>query len=1243
MTLTPAESSSQVFDIDQQITSTMRVEHPDAQGFIFRLDQLNAPYVPPDEIEVEGGHEVLRPPKLGKGANAGGIDTAIQELTGPLVAGSSGINFDGLGNGIGGPNGTFTVNSVPPDTNLAVGTTQIVETVNSGFAVFSKTTGAVIAGPYNIQALWSTLPANSPCTGTVSGDAGVSMSDPVAVHDQFAQRWLVTVLALPYNSSGSLVSPFYHCIAISATDDATGSWSAFEYNPGSMTGNTSYLPDYPKMNVWRDSYTFTYDQYNSGGTTYEYGEVCGIDRNGLLTNGTGTIICFKTPNTSSDYAMLPAYADGSTYPPLQTSGTAGTDTCSTSSPCQPQTFVLQANSTASTATTLYYYRVHYNFTTTSHSAVSTRGSITVTSYNQATCSNTQQCVPQPTPVNNTSGYTTQYKLDTLAYHVMYRLPYRNFGSYESVVANETVKNGSNSNTAVRWYELRGLNSTTGTGTPTVQQQSTFAPDTTLYRWMGSIAADHNNNMLLGYSGSSSSVFPSLYFTGRLAADTASTMETETQVYAGQNSQTGSSSSPYGYRWGDYSSMQLDPDDCTFWYSQEYMKTAGEFNWNGRIANWNFGSANCSDSAAITLPIPNAESGSTLTSATATFYWTIGSGSPTGYTLTVGSSQGGSDYFTGTYSAGTYTATVSTLPTDGSTFWVRLATTGGAGGYNDYQYTAPNLKTAQTITFTTSAPSSAAYNSSFGVAATASSGLTVAFTGSGVCIAVDNGNGTANYTMTSGTGTCSVIANQAGNATYSAAPTVTQSVTATKLANSVTFTTAPPANAVYGSNFTVAASGLGSGAITYTSSGACTNSGATYTMTSGTGTCTVTASQATDSNYNAGSASAGVSATKASQTITFTTAAPASAEYGSSFTVAATASSGLAVSFTSAGACSNVGAIYTMTASSGTCSVLADQAGNSNYSAAPEASETVNATNANGGVGVGSSLNPSVYGQSVTFTATITSDTGQVKGHRNGRKPMTVTGSVTWSSNTGCGTTSITSVGSGSGTATCTTSTLAVGTDTVEADYSGDANHNAGSGTVSQVVNSSNGNVTVTSGLNPSAYGQSVTFTATINGDYGLLKHRNGAKPMDVTGTVTFTQPYIGWSCTSAVTPGNPGVASCTTSILPVNAVDPVTATYSGDSNHSGGSATVNQEVDAASVGVDVTSGANPSTFGQSVTFTATLTGQYGQVKGRKPGKNGTKPMDVTGVVTWSANTGCAGSNIVSGAATCTTFEPRRRD
>ena len=502
--------------------------------------------------------------------------------------------------------------------------------------------------------------------------------------------------------------------------------------------------------------------------------------------------------------------------------------------------------------------------------------------------------------------------------------------------------------------------------------------------------------------------------------------------------------------------------------------------------------------------------------------------------------------------------------------------------------------------------------------------------------------------------------------------------------------------------------------------------ATCTTSSlGAGTDTVTASYGGDANHNAGSGSVSQVVNQASQTITFTTPAPASAEYGSTFTVAATGgASGNAVVFTSAGACTNVGATYTMTASSGTCSVIADQAGNANYAAAPEVTETTNATSANGSVSVASSLNPSVYGQSVTFTATIQSDTSLLKGRKNGKKPMDVTGNVTWSDNTGCGTTTVTSTpNTGTGTATCTTLVLAVGSDTVTATYSGDSNHNGGSGSVSQVVDASNGNVSVASSLNPSAFGQSVTFTATVTGDNGLAK-RKGAKPRDVTGTVSWS---ANTGCAVSTVSGYPGVATCTASSLPVG-TDTVTANFSGDANHNAGSGSVSQVVNTATLNVGVASSLNPSVYGQAVSFTATVTGNSptgtvqfnvdgsafgssvalsggsagsgsiatlavgthtvtavysgdtnnaggtgtlagGQIVTASNGtvavassanpstyggsvtftatitgdnglakRNGGRPRDVSGTVTWSANTGCADSTVSGypGVVTCTT-------
>ncbi|MGA9526766.1 MAG: Ig-like domain-containing protein, partial [Terriglobales bacterium] len=317
----------------------------------------------------------------------------------------------------------------------------------------------------------------------------------------------------------------------------------------------------------------------------------------------------------------------------------------------------------------------------------------------------------------------------------------------------------------------------------------------------------------------------------------------------------------------------------------------------------------------------------------------------------------------------------------------------------------------------------------------------------------------------------------------------------------------------------------------------------------------------------------------------------------------------------------------------------------------------------GSIGVTSSLNPSTYGQSVTFTASIPGQYGQVKGRNGNAKahPEMVTGSVTWSDSNGPLTctesgTSTTTVTSGTpGIATCTTSALAAASsDTITGTYSGDSNHSGGSGTVTQEIDAASAGVSVGSSANPSTFGQSVTFTATISGEYGLVKGRkNGRKPEVVTGSVTWSDSNGPLTCTetgsstTTVTSGTPGTATCTTGALAVASSDTITGTYSGDSNHSGGSGTVNQEIDAASASVSVGSSSNPSVYGQSVTFTATITGANGNVKGRRPAKNGIKPMNVTGTVAWSDSNGpltCSesGTNTTTvtgdypGTATCTT-------
>src|SRR5213075_2039396 len=158
-------------------------------------------------------------------------------------------------------------------------------------------------------------------------------------------------------------------------------------------------------------------------------------------------------------------------------------------------------------------------------------------------------------------------------------------------------------------------------------------------------------------------------------------------------------------------------------------------------------------------------------------------------------------------------------------------------------------------------------------------------------------------------------------------------------------------------------------------GGCSNTGATFTMTSGTTACSVKYDQAGTANYSAApTVTETVTASKAGQAITVTTHAPGSAVYNTGFSVAATGgASGNKVSFFSADACSNSGAAFTMTSGTGTCSVKYDQAGDSNYNAATEVTESVIAQKANQTITVNTHAPASAtYNTNFTVAATANS-------------------------------------------------------------------------------------------------------------------------------------------------------------------------------------------------------------------------------------------------------------------------------
>ncbi len=166
------------------------------------------------------------------------------------------------------------------------------------------------------------------------------------------------------------------------------------------------------------------------------------------------------------------------------------------------------------------------------------------------------------------------KLDSLSDRLMYRLAYRNFGDHETLLTNHSVAVGAGA--GIRWYELRDP-----AGTPVIHQQGTYAPKTS--RWMGSIAADKSGNIAVGYGASSSTTSPSIRLAGRSATDPVNKLSAEKTVSdaAGKGAQKDAD------RWGDYSTLTLDPsDDCTFWYTAQYVKD-GTHPWHTKIVHFKF--------------------------------------------------------------------------------------------------------------------------------------------------------------------------------------------------------------------------------------------------------------------------------------------------------------------------------------------------------------------------------------------------------------------------------------------------------------------------------------------------------------------------------------------------------------------------------------------------------------------------------------------------------------------------------
>jgi hypothetical protein len=485
------------------------------------------PVIPPKKSKPDPDLNELRPlPKRGNGAEhppGRFVDPVLQQGSGGVALNIPAPlqNFDGVTN----------VNGVlPPDTNGDVGPNHYMQWVNLSFAIYSKS-GTLLYGPAAGNTLWSGF--GGACQTSNDGD-------PIVQYDHLANRWMVSQFALPNYPSG----PFYQCIAVSQTGDPTGAWYRYQFQI-----SATKLNDYPHFGVWSDGYYMSINQFV--GNTWGGAGVIAFERDKMLQGLSAQAVYFDLFSVDPNLGgMLPTDLDGQAPP-------AGTPN-----------YFMQADDDGFgyPRDQLEMWAFSVNWSNPGASTFTHVGNLATAPFDSDMCAGSRNCIPQ-------SGTTR--RLDAISDRLMYRLQYRNFGSYQTIVANHTVDVNSADRAGIRWYELRNPG-----GGWSIFQQGTFSPDAT-HRWMGSAAMDSSGNIAVGYSASSSTIFPAIRYTGRLASDPLGTLtQGEGTIINGTGAQTHSAS-----RWGDYSMLAVDPNGCTFWYTNEYVQTTGSAPWRTRIGSF----------------------------------------------------------------------------------------------------------------------------------------------------------------------------------------------------------------------------------------------------------------------------------------------------------------------------------------------------------------------------------------------------------------------------------------------------------------------------------------------------------------------------------------------------------------------------------------------------------------------------------------------------------------------------------
>src|SRR4051812_2771359 len=538
-----------------------------------------------------------------------GSDPQPSSVTPPAI-----FSFDGISDLDNANVGLGQVN--PPDTNADVSFNQIVETVNSSLRVYNKA-GVPLTAVIKQSQLFAAL--GGQCAKTDPGD-------PIVLYDRMADRWQVS----QFNFASSAAPPFHQCFAVSKTNDATGEWYLYDFVTPS--GN---FPDYPKVGVWSDAYYMTSREFVTSPQSFVGFGCFAFNRAKMLAGDpTAEMVFFNVPypiGSGISSGMIVADHDGLLPPPAGAPGVFA---------------IHDADEFTGGADAVHLYNFHVDFGTPANSTFTERpeSPLAVPAFDGRNPSGRAD-VEEPAPGEN---------LDTVFDRLMFRLSYRNFGGgVQSLVTNHTVNvSGVNPNTAAnyqaapRYYEFR---SAADAGPYSVYDAATYSPDagngaTGTNRWMGSAAVDVQGNLALGYSASSTTVVPQLRYVGRFFNELGSTpgvLTNEVTLFPGAGVQQAGLNG--GNRWGDYSSMSVDPsDDCTFWYANEYEPLPnGAFNWHTRIGSFKFPTCTAPAQGTLSGKITNCETGQPISGVivqvtSATAGTSTGFSAPTGddgtYTL-----------------------------------------------------------------------------------------------------------------------------------------------------------------------------------------------------------------------------------------------------------------------------------------------------------------------------------------------------------------------------------------------------------------------------------------------------------------------------------------------------------------------------------------------------------------------------------------------------------------------------------